>query len=467
MDASSSRESLVGNADQPRFDLLTEDELQEFINSSDSANTKKQIRYGVSVFTDFCQQIKTDFENVTNPELDVLLSKFYAGARNKKGAHYSAKSMQGIRFALQRHFMVSRNIDIIKAKEFSLSNKTFKALLGKLKACGKGSVKHHPPISAKDMTLIQASLDLNTAKGLQDKVFLDVMLHFANRGMENLRAMKPEDFILHQQGNNDEFFTLRDMRTKNHQDDDAESQKGQMHSLPGNPRCPVTNLKRYLSKLNPKCSCMWQRPRERVTEEEVVWYANVPLGKNTLATMTKMLSEKAGCSKSYTNHSLRATCVTLLDHAGYASRDIMTVSGHRSETSIKNYVRTSEDLKRKMSDTISANINAGMADLEEVLPDDVLEKNVHSNAPHPSTATTDPINDDTDLVIFTDSQLESIEGVVMNELPNTVPLHDITNFSSVETATTSGYAMNMNMVNSVQPQYNFHGCTVNIYNVSN
>ncbi|XP_071501869.1 uncharacterized protein [Diadema antillarum] len=224
MDASSSRESLVGNADQPRFDLLMEDELQEFINSRDSANTKKQIRYGVSVFTDFCQQIKTDFENVTNLELDVVLSKFYAGARNKKGEHYSAKSMQAIRFALQRHFMVSRNIDIIKAKEFSLSNKTFKTLLGKLKACGKGSVKHHPPISADDMKLIQASLDRNTAKGLQDKVFLDVMLHSANRGMENLRAMKPEDFILHQQGNN-EFFTLRDMSTKTHQDDDAESQK--------------------------------------------------------------------------------------------------------------------------------------------------------------------------------------------------------------------------------------------------
>ena len=34
----------------PRFQLLDEDELLEFVEGNDSKNTKKQIKYGLSVF---------------------------------------------------------------------------------------------------------------------------------------------------------------------------------------------------------------------------------------------------------------------------------------------------------------------------------------------------------------------------------------------------------------------------------
>ncbi len=63
----------------------------------------------------------------------------------------------------------------------------------------------------------------------------------------------------------------------------------------------------------------------------------------------KNLSTSAGLSKAYTNHSLRATCVTILDKAGFASRDIMAVSGHKSESSLKHYVKTSDEKKKHMS----------------------------------------------------------------------------------------------------------------------
>ena len=76
-----------------------------------------------------------------------------------------------------------------------------------------GCVKHHPAISDADMTVIQDSFVLSKPRDLQSKVFIDCMIYFANCGMENLRNMKPEDFILHEQGEK-EFFTLRDMSTK-------------------------------------------------------------------------------------------------------------------------------------------------------------------------------------------------------------------------------------------------------------
>ena len=67
----------------------------------------------------------------------------------------------------------------------------------------------------------------------------------------------------------------------------------------------------------------------------------------------KVISTSAGCSTTYTNHCLRATCVTVLDREGFANRDIMTVSGHHSETSIKHYSKTSEEKMRAMSNAIA------------------------------------------------------------------------------------------------------------------
>ena len=301
-----------------RFDNVGEEDLNDFIYSMDSDNTKKQIKYGMSVFGEFCKEVEASFDDIDGEGLDLLLSQFYAGARNKKGELYSKKSMQAIRFALQRHFLNTRGLDIVKGKEFTRSNRAFKAVLVKLKTSGKANVKHHPSISDDDMARIQASLNLDTAEGLQKKVYLDIMIYFANRGNENVRDMKPTDFVLHLEGGK-EYYTVRDMHTKNHQDDEDQSQGGQMHALPGNPRCPVMNIKKYLSKLNPQCEWMWQRPKQRVGEEDV-WYANSPVGKWTLSQMTKNICKAAGCTKHYTNHSLRATSITLLDHAGHASR---------------------------------------------------------------------------------------------------------------------------------------------------
>ena len=247
-------------------------------------------------------------------------------------------------------------MDITKDEKFSKSGKTFQALMKKLKATGKAAVKHYPAIAEEDMTKILNSLDLLSADGLQKKVFLDTMLYFANRGMENLRNMTPGDFIFHEaDSSNSEYFTLRDMNTKNHADDDDESQGGQMCSLPGNPLCPVTSLKMYLSKLNDGCQWMWQRPKAKVTEQDASWYVNAPLGICILGSMLKRICKEAGC-KMYTNHSLRATSISILDRAGHPSRDIMTVSGHRAESSIKNYVRTSEDKKKKNVTNIVRNL---------------------------------------------------------------------------------------------------------------
>jgi hypothetical protein len=102
-----------------------------------------------------------------------------------------------------------------------------------------------------------------------------------------------------------------------------------------------------------KCDRFFQRPSTK--PNSINWYDNMPMGHNMIGNIMPKLSEKAGLSLRYTNHSLRATSVNILDNVGhFASRHIMTVTGHKSEASLETYSGyTGESIKRKMSDTLS------------------------------------------------------------------------------------------------------------------
>jgi hypothetical protein len=45
--------------------------------------------------------------------------------------------------------------------------------------------------------------------------------------------------------------------------------------------CPIATLQKYLAVLNPKNKCFWQRPKLGVSENQTVWYDNIP-AMNTL-----------------------------------------------------------------------------------------------------------------------------------------------------------------------------------------
>ena len=82
------------------------------------------------------------------------------------------------------------------------------------------------------------------------------------------------------------------------------------------------------------------------------------VGQCTLHDKMKKLSIEAKLSCVYTNHSIRATTITIHNECGYEARHIMALSGHRSESSIRSYAsQTSLSTKRKMSETLSESLN--------------------------------------------------------------------------------------------------------------
>ena len=73
-------------------------------------------------------------------------------------------------------------------------------------------------------------------------------------------------------------------------------------------------------------------------------------GERTLGEKMKNISREAKLSKCHTNHSIRATAVTILDKSGFEARHIMALSGHKNEASIRSYSKTDICTKKKMSE---------------------------------------------------------------------------------------------------------------------
>lgn len=154
-----------------------------------------------------------------------------------------------------------------------------------------------------------------------------------------------------------------DEATKNHsggiEDISSVEKEARMYSTSEDPLFDGLNcLKNYLQRLNPACEALFQYPKRAVKPEDKVWYDNKPLGVNKIEGMMKEISKLASLSRIYTNHSVRATAITLWSNAQVPSRHIMAISGHRSEASLRNYnTRPSSEQLRACSDILSGALN--------------------------------------------------------------------------------------------------------------
>ncbi|XP_072028469.1 uncharacterized protein [Amphiura filiformis] len=203
-------------AENSRFHIVDDEELKAIMEAADSKSTKNQVKYAVKVFS--VKLINMDMAMVAalpNSELDDIIGKFYCGARKQDGELYCKKTMQAIRFGLQRHFINEGKCDIVMNEDFASSSRVFKSYSATLKQRGKGFVKHKMAIREEDMSIIQDSLDVTDPLGLQNKVFLDFMLYFCNRGRENLREMTRDSFEMKvESGTGKRCITLKDTLTK-------------------------------------------------------------------------------------------------------------------------------------------------------------------------------------------------------------------------------------------------------------
>ena len=115
----------------------------------------------------------------------------------------------GLRFGLQRHFLLKKNVNIISNQEFSKSNQVYEVAIVKLKRQGFGNVKHHKGISKEDLQKIQLSYNpaAPDPNEPQEFVWFKIMFYLIRRGRENLRLLTKQSFAIKTDATGQNLFT--------------------------------------------------------------------------------------------------------------------------------------------------------------------------------------------------------------------------------------------------------------------
>ena len=245
------------------------------------------------------------------------------------------------------------------------------------------------------------------------------MLFFCRRRQENLLKLKRDSFEFGVDASGRRYaFQNRDELTKNRRED---GEAGFIFERLDDPMCPMRSLYRKEDGEAEEGGFMFERlddpmcPKQ-TTEGRTVWYDRQVVGINTLGGKMKALSKQAQLSREYTNHSIRATSVTILDQCGFEARHIMCISGHKSETSICSYTS-------KTSDGVKLAMSSGLSNALCDVPDKC------ATIGHSSTAPREPLHD--------------IQNSVITQ-NKTVTIDSISSSS--------------------KSQFSFYNCTVNILN---
>ncbi|XP_069134253.1 uncharacterized protein KIAA1958-like [Argopecten irradians] len=288
-----------GSGTKRRF---SEEDSVQFVQDHVSKKTKDVTRYAVSILREFCYErgLQETFELLSESDLCTLLKDFFTNVRNKKGELYSKSSICAIRQGIRRYLQEpphNKTFDIINDPVFKGANQVFISMLKMTRAEGKGTVTHKKAIPAGDLQKLYShprAFNTDVPKGLLNKITFEIIFFFCRRGRENIRELKPSDFQVKTDDNEQRYICkTTSEKTKNHTGvtDELEGTGARMYETK-NAACPVLSFEKYLSKRNPKCDALLQYPRNQYCDADQVWYENRPLGKNAIGEFMSNLSKE-------------------------------------------------------------------------------------------------------------------------------------------------------------------------------
>ena len=282
--------------------------------------------------------------------------------------YYHKNTLKNIRSAINRHLNdIGRSVDIVRDKEFKPANQTLDGMLKKMTQIGASRpTKHKEVINPEDLSKIASNLRAVKFSPLvlRQCVWYHLSIHFISRGLEFHHQLRRDSFNFHTDENGLEYVTLRhETQQKNFQggieSKEAPSDK-RMYSSPEIDTCPVKMLHLLIEKTDKNAShlfnsCTKEALSTRSPSDMDLWFTSKPLSKRTFSGFMADISKSAKCSGIYTPHCLRATAITAMSEAGFEARQIMFMSGHRSESSLSSYNRTlSNEQKLSVSSCLSS-----------------------------------------------------------------------------------------------------------------
>lgn len=345
-----------------RFNDFTESQQQTLVAAAVPQKTKQATDFWWGVFESFCREkcMPVDVSTISASALAEILKKFYGGLTTKKGGTYQATSYLSARAAIQRKFTAAnRPFNIRADSEFRESNIVLDAILKNNKASGLAKqTKHKDAITDLDKdrlaTYFDGVLESQDTQKLQVYCWYNLARHLGLRGTEVFVKINKADIVFKTDENGQEYATLSvDFNTKN----TPGGLGGREFQTCGRIQDPtqVSALRRLLGMLHPLQNRLFQRILYGARPVGGPWFANAPLGHNSLADMMPKLSCWAKLSQRYTNHCVRASVVTDLKDAGFSPNEVCAVTGHKDERSLQPYDRLDRagcDRPRAMADVL-------------------------------------------------------------------------------------------------------------------
>ena len=194
-----------------RYLTINEEDLAAILGDSSSANSTHSVNYAVTILNALGSTKNLSLEKAGKVGLNIILKNVYASTRTQRHEMYSKKSELSICYGIQKHSERTRKFDIINDSDFKEAHTGFAAALVKIRKEGKREIQHKTPLSKEDLQLLYSSSDLDTKTK-------------CNRERENVRDLKPSDFLVNE---NDNVTEMKDRATKSHKGVIQDSQKSQ------------------------------------------------------------------------------------------------------------------------------------------------------------------------------------------------------------------------------------------------
>ena len=117
----------------------------------------------------------------------------------------------------------------------------------------------------------------------------------------------------------------------------------------------IEAIRLYLSILSqqvPDSENLFPRPLTNKNGKMVFSQSQVR-GEHWLGDFMKYISKKLQLSKSYTNHCIRCTAITICQENGLSNQEIALITGHKDAASVDRYDRPSDSRKHRLTSALS------------------------------------------------------------------------------------------------------------------
>ena len=280
-----------------RFNNFTESQQQTLVAAAVPQKTKQATDFWWGVFESFCREkcVSVDVKTISASALADVLKKFYGGLTTKKGGTYQATSYLSARAAIQRKVTTAnRPFNLRVDSEFRESNIVLDAVLKHNKVSGQVKQRKHKDVITdldKDRLAkyFEGVLESQDTQQLQVFCWYNLARHLGLHGTEVFVKINKTDVVFKTDEHGQEYATLSaDFNTKN----TPGGLGGREFQTCGRIQDPtqVSALRRLLARLHPLQDRLFQRILLGVRPVEGPWFANVPLGHNSLADMMPKLS---------------------------------------------------------------------------------------------------------------------------------------------------------------------------------